>query len=47
MVEKLAHRIDSFLACRTSGDNYTLTALRYGRRLVYETTEVMAADFLL
>ncbi len=29
------------------GHNHASAALRYGRRLVYEVTEVMAADFLL
>src|SRR6266404_4474052 len=33
-------RVDALLAGRTSRDHYALTALRYGRRLVYETTEV-------
>jgi hypothetical protein len=33
------------LAGRTSRDNYTLTALRCGRRLIHETTEVVSADF--
>jgi hypothetical protein len=47
MIQKLVHRVDALLAGRTSRDNHTLTALRYGRRLVYETTEVVAADFLL
>jgi hypothetical protein len=45
MIQKLVHRVDALFAGRTSRDTYAFTALRYGRRLVYETTEVVAADF--
>ncbi len=36
-----------FLQAGHPGTTTTLTALGYGRRLVYETTEVVSADFLL
>jgi hypothetical protein len=45
MIYKLVHRVDPFHEGRTPRHDHTLSALRYGRRLVYETTEVVAADF--
>jgi hypothetical protein len=47
VIQKLAHRIDTFYAGRATWHNDPFPTLRHRRRLVYETTEVVAADFLL
>jgi hypothetical protein len=47
MVEKLARRIDSFLAGRAAGYNDTFSAFRERRRFIYEMSEVVSVNFVL
>jgi hypothetical protein len=42
---KLRHRPKALPAIRTAGDHDTVATLGYGRRIVYEMTEVVTLDF--
>ena len=47
MVEKLAHGVNSFSAGRTARYNDALSALRDGRRLIYEVRKIVSVNFFL
>jgi len=47
MIEELVHRVDALHAGRTAGHDHASPTLRHRRRLIYEITEVVSADFLL
>ncbi len=47
MIQKLADRVDSFLARRATRHNNALSALRDRRRLIYEVRKIVSVNFFL